>query len=203
MFSSLGREYKGGVAGPAFYGFGHAVDASSRLLFTQSQSQPVRVLDLSKNKSLPALEGTSGTELLCMHFDSASNTLGAIVNKTTTMELVRVDTASGAISTALSWDSNAFPGALELFRHDDKAASPPLCTFDQTSGTLAMLLFERDANSLPGFDHKDLFVATLNVRGDPESGYPSKPQKVTMPFRSDKPLGNRTWRALQPTMSFL
>jgi hypothetical protein len=200
---NVSTEYTNGVTGFEYYGFGHAIDTASGVLYTQSGNQSVRVLDLAKNKSMGALE-TGGTELLCMHFDSVSKRLGGIVNKTTTMELVSVDTSTGAISSTASWDIKTFPGDLEFVHHDDKPERfPPECTFDQTSGSLAMLMFEQDTGSLPGFDHKQLYVSTLSVR-DHESAGPSVPQKLTLPFHSrDKPVGSRTWRALSPSISFL
>ena len=65
-----------------------------------------------------------------------------------------------------------------------------------------MLLFDRDTDALPGFDHKAIYVATLDVR-DPEVAQPSAPHKIELPFHSGAPLGNRTWRVLSPSMSFL
>jgi hypothetical protein len=65
-----------------------------------------------------------------------------------------------------------------------------------------MLLFEQDTTAIHGWDHKQLYISTLDVR-DPESAGPSTPVKVTIPFHSMKPLGSRTWRALEPSISFL
>ena len=127
---NVSTEYPDGIMGAPYYGFGHAIDTFSSILYTQSQNRSVRVLDLFRNKSLPALEGTSGTELLCMHYDSVTKTLGGIVNKTTSMELVSVDTTTGAISPSkVVWDTKTFPGSLEFFHHDDKPERfPPECT---------------------------------------------------------------------------
>jgi hypothetical protein len=201
--------YSDGVIGPAFYGFGHAVDPSdSGTLYTQSENQTVQVLDIAKNKSMPALDGTSGVELMCMFFDSESKLLGGIVNKTTRLELVSVDTTTGEMESRSSWDPSVFPGELELLHHDDKPDRfGPMCTFDQSSGTLAFILLERDAAALrPGWDLKHLFVATLDVRkppADQKDWRPTVPVKVQMPFHSPVPLGNRTWRAFEPEFSFL
>lgn len=200
--------YSDGVIGPAFYGFGHAVDSSGPgTLFTQSGKTSVKVLDISKNKSMPALDGTAGVELMCMYFDPESKQLGGIVNKTTTLELVSIDTTTGKMESRSSWNSSVFPGELELLHHDDKPDRfGPMCTFDQSSGTLAFVLLERDAAALrPGWDLKHLFVATLDVRNPPatQNEWPGAPIKVQMPFHSAVPLGNRTWRAFQPEFSFL
>ena len=209
--STLGTtraSYPDGNAGPAHYGYGHAVDPASRVLYTQSANQSVRVLDMRRNRTLPSLAGTAGTELMCLHYDAASGRLGAIVNRTaatgrTELVLVGVDTTSGAMSTRASWDASVFPGRLEPVHYSSSAErSPPMCSFDQVSGALAMLLYEQDAAALPGWDHQALFVATLNVRSPGAAG-PSAPARVAMPFRSDQPLGNRTWRALEVGMSFV
>ena len=127
---NVSTEFPDGNLGPPHYGFGHAVGTSSSVLYTQSENQSVQVLDLAHNKSLPPLVGTSGTELLCMHFDAATKRLGGIVNKTASMELVSVDTTTGAISsTGVSWDTKTFPGNLQFFHHDDKPDRfPPECT---------------------------------------------------------------------------
>jgi hypothetical protein len=201
--------YSDGVIGPAFYGFGHAVDPGDPVtLFTQSGNQTVKVLDIAKNKSMPALDGTAGVELMCMYFDPKSQQLGGIVNKTKTLELVSVDTTTGEIESRSSWDSSVFPGELELLHHDDKPDRfGPMCTFDQSSGTLAFVLLERDTAALrPGWDLQHLFVATLDVRhppSDQNEWRPTTPIKVEMPFHSAVPLGNRTWRAIEPEFSFL
>ena len=65
-----------------------------------------------------------------------------------------------------------------------------------------MLLFQRDPDAIPGWDHTQLYVSTLYVR-DGEESYPSQPLKLTLPFHSPKPLGKRTWRALEPSISWL
>ena len=65
-----------------------------------------------------------------------------------------------------------------------------------------MLLFDRDMDALPSWDHKAIYVATFDVR-DPEVTQPSAPRKIALPFYSAKPLGNRTWRVLSPGLSFL
>ena len=66
-----------------------------------------------------------------------------------------------------------------------------------------MLLFKRDPDAIPGWDHTNLYVSTINVRAPWSEKYPSTPKKVTIPFHSPKPLGSRTWRALEPSISFL
>lgn len=83
-----------GRVGAARYGFGHALDAAAAVLYTQSGSNPVESLDIAKNATLPALHKTAGTRLLCLHFDSVSGELGAIVRRpqAQTMQLVSVDT---------------------------------------------------------------------------------------------------------------
>ena len=116
------------------YGFGHAVDASKGVLFTQSENQSVQVLDLAKNKSLPALAGTSGKQLMCMYYDSLAKKLGGIVSTTSAgmscFQLVSVDTATGAMRyVSQPWSTKQWLGGLELFHHDDKPERfPPECT---------------------------------------------------------------------------
>ena len=69
------------------------MDSRASVLYTQSGNLSVARLDLAKNKTLPPLKKTRGTELLCLHFDSAAGKLGALVQNQASqkMELVSVD----------------------------------------------------------------------------------------------------------------
>ena len=114
------------------YGFGHAVDTSTSTLYTQSENQSVHVLELANNKSLPVLPGTSGTQFLCMQYDTVLKRLIGIVNLTSTMQLVMYlpdKDQPRIISLSHQWDTKTFPGNLDFFHHDDKPDRfPPECS---------------------------------------------------------------------------
>ena len=57
-----------------------------------------------------------------------------------------------------------------------------------------------DAAATPAFSLEGMYVSTVDTRA------PSKPSaavKVDIPFVAAEPLGNRTWRVTEPSLSYL
>lgn len=187
------------------YGFEHAVDTDNNLLYTQSQNQSVRVLDFRTNRTLPDLPNTAGKFFMCLHFDSAHARLGAIVatyhGAHQRLELVAVDVHTGATTTRTSWNQSSFLDKLQFLRHDDRPQFPPMCTFNQASGQLAVMLFDKDPAALRGWNHRDLYVSIVDTRHPTQA--PPTPLKILFPWIPDRPLGNRTWRAFSPGLTFV
>ena len=63
------------------------------------------------------------------------------------------------------------------------------------------MLFDEDPAALRGWNHRDVFVSIIDTREPKQS--PPTPHKVVFPWIPDRPLGNRTWRALSPGLSFV
>ena len=205
-----------GFVGPAFFGAEHAVDVDAGVLYTQSENQSMGRFDLNTRKVLKRLD-TGGKRLSCLHYDAAEKRLGGIVvhkahpsspDSPGGMELVSIDTGTGAVTTRL--EVPGFPPVgLSLYYIDPSSApgdgfSPvarPACSFDRGSGGLAFLLVEKDAAVKPAFANKKMHVATMETRNPTVPNSP--PAEIAFPFVAAVPLGNRTWRPTMPGLSYL
>lgn len=202
-----------GSVPPAYFGAERAVDAQAGVLYTQSETQDIGVFDVGAKKARPRLQ-TGGRRIICLHYDPAENRLGGVVlhasSGSAAAELVSIDTATGAVTTRLAvHDFPPAAGGLSLFYLDAStrpgdvfsAVSRPACSFDASTGTLAFLLVESDPDVKPAYSNKAMFVAALNTRA---LTTPTTPAKIGFPFvAAGSTLGNRTWRATMPGLSFL
>lgn len=199
---------------PAAFGGERAVDHGAGVLYTQSENASLGRFDLRTRKPLPPLD-VGGRTVSCLHYDAAARRLGGITRAPAgggslggDMELVSIDTATGALSTRLNITD--FPMActrLSIYEIDAShspgdifsPASRPACSFDADSGALAFLLVTTDSAATPAFSLEGMYVSTVDTRA------PSKPSaavKVDIPFVNSK-LGNRTWRVTEPSLSYL
>ena len=197
---------------PAAFGGEHAVDHGAGVLYTQSENASIGRFDLRARQALPRLD-VGGRTISCLHFDAAAKRLGGIArvagDSPSDMELVSIDVATGAVSTRLNITD--FPMActrLSIYEIDAShspgdifsPASRPACSFDADTGVLAFLLVATDAAATPAFSLEGMYVSTVDTRA------PSKPSaavKVDIPFVAAEPLGNRTWRVTEPSLSYL
>ena len=217
LWSNSSSPTEGSVP-PAYFGAERAVDTHEGVLYTQSETQDLGVFDVGATKARPRLE-TGGRRITCLHYDPTEKRLGGVVlhaaagSAAASAELVSIDTATGSVTTRLSVHDFPPPlGGLSLFyvdasTHPGDMFSPvsrPACSFDATTGVLAFLLVEIDPDVKPAFANKAMYVSVLNTR-NPTA--PSTPAKIDFPFVAAGPagstLGNRTWRATMPGLSFL
>jgi hypothetical protein len=170
--------------------------------------------DLRASKVLPRLD-TGGKAVSCLHYDPVAKRLGGISTQpgdaSVDMELVSIDPGSGEVTTRLRITD--FPMActrLQIFQIDPSAApgdhwapvSRPACTFDPATGRLAWLLVDQDPAQHPAFANRNMFAAVMETR---EPAPPSSAIHIGFPFEDPDfdPAGNRTWRALTPSMAFV
>jgi hypothetical protein len=194
---------------PAFFGADYALNAGGGILFTQSQNQSIGKFDLQAGKALPRLQLTDGEKFMCLHYDQSTNTLGALVASTaedtvnlvapSALNLVSINTKTGKLTTRLQLPPS-FP-AYPFFHLDAKPSLfPPVCSFSESTGQLAFLHVDADPGALPAFANRAMYVSTMDTR---RPSAPSVPTKVLFPFESSAPIGNRTWRAISPSISFV
>jgi len=189
------------------FGFEHAVrvDREDRVLYTLNKDRGIDAYDFEAKTTLPSLPSTQGKEFFCLYIDPGWPALGAILaTSPTDYELVRIDMDSGATTTLARWSHDVFPGpARNMLRHEPDGA--PMCKFDDASGRLVMLLVQRDARALPGWDLESLYIGVLPTYDCEVSGHCAwnTTTKLAFPFTAPTPLGNRTWRAMEPDFGFL
>ena len=202
-----------GSVPPAYFGAERAVNVQGGVLYTQSETQDIGVFDVGANTARPRLQ-TGGRRITCLHYDPAEKRLGGVVLHTSSgsfaAELVSIDTATSAVTTRLAvHDFPPAAGGLSLFYLDESSqpgdmfspVSRPACSFDARTGMLVFLLVESDRDVKPAYANKAMFVSALNTRAPTA---PSTPSKIDFPFlAAGSTLGNRTWRATMPGMSFL
>lgn len=116
--------------------------------------------DLKTNKALPRLD-LGGKTLMCLHFDSSTGSLGAIVatkkqtranSNVSSLDLVNVNTDTGKLTSQFSFQD--FPSGLSWFHQDGDAKYPPVCSFSAATGILAFLLVDIAEGNLPAFANK-------------------------------------------------
>jgi hypothetical protein len=180
------------------------VDETNGLLYTTdygsfSRGAAIRVFDLTARTfqaALPAPPSGGGGELMCLHFDKNTSTLGAVLyDGTTHLQLISIDAKSGHRTSRLTLPD--VPDGLSIGRRANLYEA--VCSFSEYKGMLALQLEKLDpavASERRYANVIEVHVLAIDVRA--ATAMPPMPIKADLP----PPTSGETWRLVLPTLKF-